>query len=118
MSGAMESSGLQSTNFVYNNKEYIVLGGGFLAFMVGMVFIIKCKKLVGETLKNKVLAKYKGIKAKFLFNGKIKALTMTYLKMTIEFSATYNILLGWWNTPTYDASLNYIPKMGFWESLP
>lgn len=87
MSGAMESSGLKSSNFLLNNMTFIVAFGMFAGFMIGLILIIKCKHLFKEALREYMQAKFTMIKNKFLFNGKIKALTMSYLKLTIAFSA-------------------------------
>ena len=87
MSGAMESSGVKSTNFLFNNIEYAVIGAGFLIVVIVMILIVYCKFLTRVEIRNKVKASLDNIGKTFFFNGKIKALTMTYLKMTIDFSA-------------------------------
>ena len=81
LNSAQESTGLGTKNFYANMMTYIFFLGAFIAFFVVLFVLAQCKSRV----KGKLQAKVAQIKAKTLFNGKINAIHVGYIELTIKF---------------------------------
>ena len=105
LTGAVESSGIESSNFLYNMSTYLFLIAAFFVVLIGLWLMTICKSAIQDRIK----AKYEALKKKFFFNGKIKAWTVSYLKTCISFSVLLPKIV--WDTPIKELYPQLIPLL-------
>lgn len=88
LSMAQLESGITSSNFLVNMGTFIFIAIAVVAAVIFIKFASFFKGHLQAWIKNK----YEGIKKKFLFNGQIKAKTISYLKTTVSYSQGYGTI--------------------------
>ena len=81
VTGAMESSGIQSGNIIYNLATYLFMAAGAIAVFAAFSFLLLIKKFHA-----KVKAKIIDVLKKTFFNGLIRSHSVLYLNLTVSFS--------------------------------
>jgi hypothetical protein len=81
LSSSEESTGFSTKNFYANMMTYFFLLAAFASFFVVLFVLAQCKSRVKGKLQEKVAQ----IKAQTLFNGKINAIHVSYVELTIKF---------------------------------
>ena len=79
--GAQESTGFKSKNFYQNMMTYIFIIVLGIGFFVGIFILSQCK----SRFKAKITAMKNEMKTKMMWNGKINAVHVGYVEMTIKF---------------------------------
>lgn len=54
LTGAIESSGIESSNFLYNMSTYLFMIAAFFAVLIGLWLLSVCK----STIQDRIKAKY------------------------------------------------------------
>jgi len=88
MTGALESSGIQSGNIVYNMATYMFMAAGAV-----VIFLLMASLLVFKKFYKLIRAKLVDILKKTFYNNLIKSFNISFLKLTISFSVVVYLKL-------------------------
>jgi len=79
MSGNLESSGIKSGSIADNLSVYLLAVGSVLLLLIILYVVMKVAKKYKEKIKEKLLEQ----KKKFIYNGLIRSLSLSYLSTCI-----------------------------------